>query len=173
MNPGSHAQIKSPCPFVSDRVIDFYSNNGESLGHYINVLRDKNYRYDRHFAPHDIAVRELSTGVSRLATAKKLGIEFERIPTNVDLMGGIENVREMLTYCWFDESKTEPGRKALEAYKKEWDDKHGCYRNHPLHDWSSHGADSFRTMAQAWKMGKVNTGTARIRTRVVGGLKSI
>jgi hypothetical protein len=131
------------------RVIDFYAANGESLGHYINVLHDKGYRYARHFAPHDIAVRELGTGVSRLETARKLGVEFDRIPTNVDLMGGIENSREMLTFCWFDECKTEEGRKALEAYKKEWDEKHGVYKNHPLHDWSSHAADSFRTMAQA------------------------
>lgn len=152
------------------RVIDFYANSGESLGHYINVLRDKGYRYARHFAPHDIAVRELSTGVSRLATAKKLGVEFDRIPTNVDLMGGIENSREMLQFCWFDEANTEEGRKALEAYKKEWDEKHGCYKNHPLHDWSSHAADSFRTMAQAWKMGLVNTATAPRRIRVTGGL---
>ena len=155
------------------RVIDYYANNGESLGHYINVLRDKGYRYGRHFAPHDIAVRELGTGVSRLATARKLGVEFDRIPTNVDLMGGIENVREMLNYCWFDESKTEAGRKALEAYKKEWNEKIGGYRNHPLHDEASHGADSFRTMAQAWKMGLVNSGSRPARVKVVGGLKKI
>ena len=155
------------------RVIDFYAANGESLGHYINVLREKGYRYGRHFAPHDIAVRELSTGVSRLETARKLGVEFDRIPTNVDLMGGIENSREMLGYCWFDESKTEEGRKALEAYKKEWDEKHGCYKNHPLHDWSSHGADSFRTMAQAWKMGLVNTATARQPVKNTGGLRRL
>lgn len=156
------------------RVIDFYSNNGEGLAHYIAVLRDKGYRYARHFAPHDIAVRELSSGVSRLETARKLGIEFERIPTNVDLMGGVENVREMLGYCYFDESATESGRKALEAYKKEWDEKHGCYKSHPLHDWSSHAADSFRTMAQAWKMGLVSTGTASRRNPVAtGGLRKI
>lgn len=155
------------------RVIDFYSNNGESLGHYINVLREKEYRYARHFAPHDIAVRELSTGISRLETARKLGCEFERIPTNVDLMGGIENVREMLGYCFFDEKKTADGRKALESYKKEWDEKHACYKSHPLHDWSSHAADSFRTMAQAWKMGKVNSAASQSKIRTTGGLRRI
>lgn len=156
------------------RVIDFYSNNGEGLPHYINLLRDKGYRYARHFAPHDIAVRELSSGISRLETARKLGVEFDRIPTNVDLMGGIENSREMLGYCYFDEAKTADGRKALEAYKKEWDEKHGCYKNHPLHDWASHGADSFRTMAQAWKMGLVNSGSARRKNpRSTGGLQKI
>lgn len=155
------------------RVIDFYSNNGEGLGHYIRILREKEYKYARHFAPHDIAVRELSTGISRLETARKLGCNFDRIPTNVDLMGGIENTREMLGYCWFDDSRTADGRKALEAYKKEWDEKHGCYKNHPLHDWASHGADSFRTMAQAWKMGLCNSRSAAAKIRVTGGLKRI
>jgi hypothetical protein len=86
-------------------------------------------------------------------------------------MGGIENVREMLGYCYFDEKRTAEGRKALEAYKKEWDEKHACYKSHPLHDWSSHAADSFRTMAQAWKLGKVNTQNERIVIRSKGGLK--
>lgn len=155
------------------RVIDYYQNNGEGLGHYAAILREKGYRYGRHFAPHDIAVRELSTGVSRLETARKFGIVFERIPTNVDLMGGIENCREMLGYCWFDEEKTEEGRKCLEAYKKEWDEKHACYKSQPLHDWASHGADSFRTMAQAWKMGLAGERSGGGRVQVKGGLRRI
>ena len=156
------------------RIIDYYSNNGESLAHYINVLREKPYRYARHFAPHDIAVRELGTGISRLESARKLGCNFDRIPTNVDLAGGIEAVREMLGYCYFDEVATEEGRKCLEAYKKEWDEKHACYVSHPLHDWSSHGADSFRTLALAWKMGlTANSPNSRSSIRVTGGLKRL
>lgn len=156
------------------RVIDYYENNGEGLSHYANVLREKGYKYARHFAPHDIAVRELSSGVSRLETAKKLGIKFDRIPTNVDVMGGIENSREMLQYCWFDEQKTEHGRKCLEAYKKEWDEKHAVYKSQPLHDWSSHGADSFRTMAQAWKLGYCGeSAVVTNRIKVSGGLRKI
>jgi hypothetical protein len=156
------------------RVIDFYENNGEGLGHYAAVLHEKGYRYGRHFAPHDIAVRELSSGVSRLETARKLGINFDRIPTNVDVAGGIENCREMLAYCWFDEVKTDQGRKCLEAYKKEWDEKHAVYKTQPLHDWASHGADAFRTGAQAWKMGlcgEVSNASSRIH--VTGGLRRI
>lgn len=155
------------------RIIDFYSNNGEGLAHYAQVLREKGYKYGRHFAPHDIAVRELSSGVSRLETARKLGITFDRIPTNKDVMGGIENSREMLSYCWFDEAKTEAGRKALESYKKEWDEKHAVYKSQPLHDWSSHGADAFRTGAQAWKMGLCGMDNNSSPVRVTGGLRRI
>ncbi len=155
------------------RVIDYYQNNGEGLGHYASVLSEKGYRYVRHFAPHDIAVRELGSGVSRMETAQKYGIKFDRIPTNADVMGGIENSREMLQYCWFDEAKTEEGRKCLEAYKKEWDEKHGCYKTRPLHDWSSHGADAFRTAAQAWKMGLCGEVRSGGRLKISGGLKRL
>ena len=155
------------------RVIDYYSNNGEGLPHYARVLQEKGYRYGRHFAPHDIAVRELASGISRLESAKKLGINFERIRTNLDVMGGIENCREMLGYCWFDEEKTDEGRKCLESYKKEWDEKHNCYKTQPLHDWASHGADAFRTMGQAWKLGLCGDIGATKTIRVTGGLRKI
>lgn len=160
------------------RAIDYYQNNGEGLAHYISVLRSKGYKYARHFAPHDIAVRELSTGVSRMETARRLGIEFDRVMTNKDLMGGIDNCREMLDYCWFDESKTEEGVKCLVAYRKEWDDAHGCFKTQPLHDWASHGADSFRTMAMAWKLGLVADSVSSLRSvsagiSVTGGLRRL
>ena len=35
----------------------------------------------------------------------------------------------------------------LEAYKKVWDDRLGCYKNTPLHDEHSHAADAFRYLA--------------------------
>ena len=155
------------------RCIDYYQNNGEGLGHYATILRERGYRYARHFAPHDISVRELGSGISRLEAAKQYGIRFERIPTNVDVMGGIENCREMLQYCWFDEANTSEGRKCLENYKKEWDEKLGSYKSYPLHDWSSHGADAFRTAAQAWKLGFCGAGEAPTRIRVTGGLRKI
>ena len=57
-------------------IIDFYENRGEGLPHYVKVLQDKGYLYGEHNAPHDIEVRELSTGKSRRETAYDLGINF-------------------------------------------------------------------------------------------------
>jgi IS5 family transposase len=37
--------------------------------------------------------------------------------------------------------------KAEENYKKEWNDGHGCWFSHPLHNFASHGADVFRMIA--------------------------
>ena len=53
----------------------------------------------------------------------------------------------MLPRCWFDEEKYMKGISSLDNYKKEWNDRHGCWSSHPLHNFASHGADAFRMMA--------------------------
>ena len=48
------------------RVIDFYEASGVGLDHYAKVLKEKPYTYAQHILPHDVAVKELGTGKSRL-----------------------------------------------------------------------------------------------------------
>ena len=38
------------------------------------------------------------------------------------------------------------GIKALENYKKKWNDRHGCWSSKPLHNFASHGADALRML---------------------------
>lgn len=130
------------------RVIDYYESSGEGLAHYAHVLQDKRYVYGRHFAPHDIQVRELGSGKSRLETARGLGIPFQVAP-NLSVEDGIEAARNILSRCWFDQTKCQRGLNALKSYHKEWDEKNKVYRTHPEHDWSSHAADAFRIFAVA------------------------
>ena len=91
-------------------------------------------------------VHEYSSGLSRQASARKLGVVLTKVP-KLEIMPGIDAVRAMLPKCWFDEKKCAAGIKCLENYKKDWDDRHGCWRSKPLHNWASHGADAFRTLA--------------------------
>ena len=128
------------------RLIDYLEASGEGLKFYINALAQKGYLYDRHYAPHDIQVRELGTGKSRLEVARTLGIKFEITP-NIGVMDGINAARMMFNRCWFDETKCKLGLQALRNYRKEWSDKKREFSSKPLHDWSSHAADSFRYMA--------------------------
>lgn len=132
------------------RVIDYYENSGEGLPHYANILQQKGYTYGAHFAPHDIKVREMGTGMSRLETAKKLGINF-RIAPRLSLEDGINATRTILSRCWFDAGKCERGLDALQNYHKDWDEKMMVFRDKPKHDWSSHGSDAFRTLATSIK----------------------
>ena len=73
---------------------------------------------------------------------------FQVVP-KIGVDDGIDQAREILAHCAFDESKCEEGITALENYRKEWDDKKGCWKDRPLHDWASHPADAFRYFAVA------------------------
>lgn len=138
------------------RIIEYFEDSGEALSYYAKTLRERDYVYGMHLAPHDIEVRELGTGKSRRETARSLGINF-RVVGQHEVLDGIDAVRNLLTRCWFDEKKCDRGVEALRSYRKEWDDKRKTYKNGPEHDWASHAADAFRILA----MGISMTGSRR------------
>lgn len=129
------------------RVIDYYANSGEGLPHYAKVLNERGYAYSRHIGPHDIKVRELGTGKSRLETAEGLGIRPLEVAPQLEIADGIEAARNLLARCWFDATKCADGLRALKNYRKDWDEDRGVWLPRPRHDWASHGADAFRTGA--------------------------
>lgn len=141
------------------RIIDYYENNKQGLEHYAKVIKDKPYTYGKHIAPHDIAVHDLSTGVSRWKMMYDLGINFLRqegkLPSIDD---GIESVRRILPKCWFDVKNTEKLIKYLENYRQEYDNKRKVYKAAPLHDINSHAADAMRYLAMG--LSKVQTGNS-------------
>lgn len=128
------------------RWIDYYEANGEGLVHYAKMLQEKPYAYGAHYAPHDIEVRELGTGVSRKETAATLGINFLVVP-NLPVVDGIDAVRGILHRVWADSVKCEKGIEHLSKYRKEFNDKLGVFKNTPVHDAASHCSDMFRYMA--------------------------
>lgn len=130
------------------RVIDYYEASGEGLPHYARILSGKGYLYKKHWAPHDIQVRELGSGRSRIETAATLGIKFDITP-NIGIDDGIHAVRMILPRCWFDEKRTARGIDCLRNYRREFNDKLGEFKTTPVHDWASHGADAFRYLAVA------------------------
>jgi hypothetical protein len=129
-----------------ERIIDYYEASGAGLDHYAKVLKDKGYHYTQHNFPHDVAVRSLSTGVSRTETLRTLGIEVTVVPRH-NVMDGINATRRYIDRCWFDKDKCKRGLETLTQYRREYDEKLRSFRVSPLHDWTSHGADAFRTRA--------------------------
>ena len=61
-----------------------------------------------------------------------------------DLYGDIQAVRNLLNICYFDKTKCKDGLMSLKNYRREYDENRKCYKQTPLHDWTSHGADAFR-----------------------------
>lgn len=129
------------------RTIDYYENSGEGISHYSGVLNARGYNYGKHYAPHDIEVRELTTGVSRKETAKSLGINFETVPRPAKKEDGIDAIRNLIPRVWFDKTKCKRGISGLKGYQKKWNDKMMVYSNEPVHDWTSHPTDAFQTLA--------------------------
>jgi hypothetical protein len=124
-------------------LIDYYEMTGAGLSHYVQHLDSKGYVYARHIAPHDVQVRELGTGQSRLDIARGLGLDFEVAP-KLPVDDGIAAVRQLLPRCYFDREKTQYGLDCLRQYRAEYDDRLRTVRPKPLHDWTSHAADAFR-----------------------------
>ena len=133
------------------RVIDYYENSGVGLDHYAKVLNEKGYAYSEHILPHDVRVKELGTGKSRLETLDALGIKNITIAPMLAVEDGIQSVRTMISRCWFDIEKCDRGVEALRQYRREFDEKLKTWRGRPLHDWTSHAADSFRYMAVGYR----------------------
>lgn len=127
------------------RMIDYYESNNQGLDHYISIVKNKPYVYEQHIAPHDIIVKELGSGRTRIEMAESLGIDFT-IAEKVTLQDGIVAVRSIFPSLWIDENCSE-FINAITQYKYEWDDKKGQFKDKPEHDWSSHAADMLRYYA--------------------------
>lgn len=127
------------------RVIDYYEAAGFGLEHYASILTQKGYSYGQHFGPHDIEVREIGTGKSRREVAMGMGLRFD-VLANLPVKDGIDAARMTIPRCVFDAKKTAIGLDALRQYREKVDEKRGISLG-PLHDWSSHAADSFRYLA--------------------------
>lgn len=123
--------------------IDYYEASGESLLHYAKVLSEKPYVYGEHVQPHDILVRELGSGKSRLEMLRELGIRSQVTP-RVSVQDGIEATRVVLKTCTFAEEPCRRGLEALRQYRRRFDPSRRSFSDRPLHDWTSHAADAFR-----------------------------
>lgn len=132
-------------------VIEYYENSGEPLTVYLKLLKERKYAYGTHLVPHDASVHEFSTGLSRIEIARNHGVVFTKVPS-IGVDEGIDAVRRILDRCWFDEEKCTAGIKALDAYKRQWNDRQGCWGSKPLHNAFSHCADAFRMLCVGFNL---------------------
>ena len=128
------------------RLIEYIEGNNKSLAEWINDVKKKNYTYGTHLAPHDIKVKEYTTGYSRIDVARKLGFNFIAVP-NVLINPGIDAVRSLFPKLWIDKDKCKEGINHLENYKMDWNKRLSCWGSSPVHDSHSHCADSLRYLA--------------------------
>lgn len=128
------------------RIIDYYENHGEALGHYLKHLQSRPYVYGNDYLPHD-AESELLAAERTIAQQMRAAGRRVQIAPKVSVADGINAARTIFGQCWFDEDKCADGLQALRHYRYEKDEDLNTYKRQPLHDWASHGADAFRYLA--------------------------
>lgn len=141
--------------------LSYYQNSGEKLVHYVNWMRnaamDHSCVLGSIFLPHDAAsLHAESTAGSYEEQVRKLlpGVNVHVVERpNDKYYDGIEATRRELGSCKFDEEGCDEGIRVLENYKKQWNDLLGVWRNEPLHDWASHGADAFEQFSRGFVAG--------------------
>ncbi len=137
------------------RLVHYYEATGKGMEHYIQYLNQwantNGVGLGTHLAPHDIEVRELTSGRSRKDVARQMGIAFRTVQRPRVKAEGIQAVRRMFPRFWIDDERAEQGYNCVASYRREWDEKAGRFRDNPVHDWASHGADALQTLALGWR----------------------
>jgi phage terminase large subunit len=131
------------------RIIDFYEAQGEGIAHYVKIIQNKPYVYGTHYMPHDAGSGSIQTGRTLQDIAWEQGLKTTVLERETDISIGIEAVRALLSISYIDEIKCKYLIKCLENYHKKYNEKTQSYSESPLHDWTSHAADSVRYMANA------------------------
>jgi phage terminase large subunit len=134
------------------RVVDYLQNRGKAIEWYLIQLQNRGYLYGTDWLPHDgvdaIIHRRLSGDPSRsVEQLMRTAGRNVRISPKLHRNTGINAVRSILPNCWIDRTKCNDGLRALRSYQWGPVSAGGQERREPLHDWASHGADAFRTMA--------------------------
>ena len=112
----------------------------------MQIIKDKDYIYKDHFAPHDIEVTEFSNGKTRREVAYQLGVRFKVVP-KIPLEDGIHATTMTLPRCWIDTDHCKKLIDALRHYHRKYIDKNRMFRSKPVHDWSSHACDAMRYLS--------------------------
>lgn len=146
--------------------IDYLEGAGKPLSYYTGLLNLKaktgGYKFRAHLLPHDVEVRELSTGFSRRHELNGLLAEPVITVPNHNTEDGISASRAVLGVSWFDSDATRKGLARLRSYRR---GKSGA----AIADESEDAADAFRTGCVGIPMiTSVKFGGGRLRRRLRG-----
>jgi len=132
------------------RLIKYREWNQTSLMNVAAEVMAMNYTYADHIMPHDVRVREMTTGRSREEVLRSLLGRLSIAPM-LSVEDGINALRVLFSRLWIDETECADGLDALRNYAKRYDDKRKTFEEKPYHNWASHGADSARMLAVSYK----------------------
>lgn len=120
---------------------EVYSNNELEWDHYLDEMDARSVR--QVYLPHDARAKNLQTGRSIVEQTIKRGYRPRLVPDH-KLRDGIQATHKLLPFVYWNLPLCSGAVEAMKSYRREWDDKQGCFRDRPVHDWSSHIADMVR-----------------------------
>lgn len=132
-------------------VIDYLFAAGEDVDYYANALKEKPYKYGYLHLPHDAKAKTLAAKGKSIQEqlADHFGWEKINLVPDMSVIDGIQAARKIFPKVYFQEGLD--GLEALRQYRREWDDERKCFKEKPLHNWTSHPADAFRYLAVAYE----------------------
>lgn len=134
-----------------NRFVGYYENSGEFIGHYVTWLKEwaaeRNAVFGDHYIPHDGDRESLWLEGGTMGVMRGLKFAPKIVERPLNKVEAIGVARAKFPSCQFDEVGCSLGLKRVRAYRKEWDDERGVWRDRPRHDDASHAADGFITFA--------------------------
>ena len=134
-------------------IIDYHEASGFSFVYYAQVLKDKGYLYQKHWAPHDIKAREMGSddskekrALSRLEKAEKVGIKFDIID-RINFDSSVDNAIAITSRCFFDKNKCGKLLTHLEQWGRKWNEQQQAYSDWERDDVHTHAGAAFRYLA--------------------------
>ena len=170
-------------------IVDYLEGAGKTIADYCIELQNRGYLYGVDWLPHDavdtIIHKKLGGGdksrsIEQLMRAAGRNV---RIAAKMFVSDSINATRTIFPQCRFDEEKCADGLMALRHYQ--WKplahaDDHRDPRTafahqtpvqpEPLHNWASHGADGFRTLAVCIKQPRKEDPPSGLVERLTGGV---
>lgn len=136
--------------------VDWYEATGKGMSHYFEVLESRNLELSKIYLPHDSRARTFQTGVSTLDQFLQRYPGKVAVGPELSIEDGLAAGRWLLEQPVRFHARCDEGLKRLRAYRYVWDEVKKVFSKKPLHDYSSHTADSFRYSAQvakaAWEL---------------------
>jgi len=125
-------------------------------------MKAKGYPFGTHILPHDAGQTD-RTGKTFQSEIQAAGLAGVRtLPRTPDIWVGINGLKGLMPSLAFRTPHCDIGLAALEAYHTKEVEIGKIISNQPVHDWSSHTADSLRYMAEAFQLGWIKIATPMI-----------
>jgi hypothetical protein len=118
-----------------ERFVGYCKNSGEFIGHYLAWLKEwageRRACFGGHFVPHDGDRESLWLEGGTKGLMSSLGFHPTIVERPRSKGAAIAAARAAFARCPFDEQGCDLGLRRLRAYRKEWDETRGVWKDRP------------------------------------------